>query len=155
MWTVGHNQPEDQVNAVFENVAGLAEALDRLKTLKQEDTDVHAWARGPFYDIGVRLTDVGDIGFVVCPTVEADHDLPSTCRPFSKTELLELAAADDTIAPGEDECPTCNERRRGRYANRGASGSPLFLCSTCERWTETLPKVAKPGPRVRESDLAE
>jgi len=154
MWTVGRNQPDNQLDAVFEDVPGLERALDRLVILKQQDERAHVWARGPFYDIEAQLTGAGEIGFVVRPSVEIDHDLPTSCQPFNKAELLALAADDTQILSGEEECPTCRERRRGRYANSTASGTPLFLCSTCEHWTETLPIVRKPGHPLRRSDLA-
>lgn len=155
MWRVGCSEPNNQFNAAFEPVAGLAEALDRLLGLRRENATADVWARGPFYDVGTQRTAAGEIGFVVYPSVEADYELPATCRPYSAKEFLELAAADAEIAPGEEECPTCDQWRRGRYANRSMSGSPLFLCSTCERWTETLPRAAKPGRRSRRSGMAD
>lgn len=154
MWRIGCSEPHNQFNAIFETAPGLAEALDRLVVLKQANPAAHVWASGDFYDVAARRTEVGEIGFVVCPTVEIDHELPATCRPYDATELLELAAAGAEVVAAEEECPTCGQRRRGRYANRSVSGSPLFLCSTCEQWTETLPTVAKPGRRSRRSGLA-
>jgi hypothetical protein len=154
MWRVGCNEPNNQFDAAFESAAGLEEALDRLLDLKRKNATANVWGRGPFYDVSARWTEAGEIGFVVYPSVEADYALPATCCPYSAKELLELAAVDAEITAAEDECPTCNQRRRGRYANRSLSGSPLFLCSTCERWTETVPRAAKPGRRSRRSGMA-
>ena len=154
MWRVGCSEPNNQLNAAFETVAGLAEALDRLVVLKQANPAAHVWASGYFYDVAAWRTEAGEIGFVVCPTVETDIEPPETCRPYDATELLELAAAGSEVAPAEEDCPTCGQRRRGQYANRSVSGRPLFLCSTCEQWTETLSTVAKPGRRSRRSGLA-
>lgn len=154
MWTVGCSEPNDQFNAAFETAPGLAEALGRLDLLKQAHTAAYVWASGSFFDVAARRTEAGEIGFVVCPTVQRDSEPPKTCRPYKASELLELVAAGTEVVAAEDECPTCGQRRRGRYANLDVVGQPLFLCSTCEQWTQTLPKAAKPGRRSRSSDLA-
>jgi hypothetical protein len=154
MWRVCCSEPHDQLNAVFETTAGLAETLGRLTVLKHENPAAFVWARGDFYDVAARQIGTGEIGFVVCPSTETDIEPPETCHPYDSAELLELAAADSAVVRAEEECPACGRRRRGRYANRSASGQPLFICSTCEQWTETLPEAAKPGRRSRRSDLA-
>jgi hypothetical protein len=154
VWSVGCSEPNNQFNAAFETAPGLAEALGRLVALMQANPAAYVWASGDFYDVAARRTEAGEIGFVVCPTVETDIEPPESCRPYDATELLELAAAGAEVVAAEEECPTCGQRRRGRYANQSVSGRPLFLCSTCEQWTETLPTVAKPGRRSRRSGLA-
>jgi hypothetical protein len=154
VWRVGCSEPHNQLNAAFETAPGLAEALGRLVVLKQANPAAYVWASGDYYDVIARRTEAGEIGFVVCPTVEVDHEPPATCRPYNVTELLELAAAGAEVVAAEEECPTCGRRRRGRYANQSVSGRPLFLCSTCEQWSETLPTVAKPGRRSCRSGLA-
>jgi hypothetical protein len=154
MWSVGWNQPHDQLNASFEAAPTLEKALDRLAALKRAHPEAYVWARGDFYDVAARSTEAGDVGFVVCPIAETDSEPPESCSPYSPAEMLELVAAEAEIAPAEEECPTCDERRRGRYANRDQGGYSLFLCSTCGHWTETLPDASAPGRRSRRSDLA-
>jgi hypothetical protein len=154
MWSVGCSEPHDQLNAVFETCAELAEALDRLAVLQGENPTAYVWASSDFYDVAARQTEAGGIGFVVCPSTEADSEPPETCQPYDAAELLGLAEAQAAVLSAEEECPTCAQRRRGRYANRTAGGQALFICSTCERWTETLPTTPPPGPRLRKSQLA-
>jgi hypothetical protein len=154
MWTIGCSQPHDQLNASFETAPKLGEALSRLAILKHAHPDAHVWASGDFYDVAARRTEAQEVAFVVRPTAETDVEPPVACRPYSASELLELATADAAVLPAEEECPTCGQRRRGRHANRSESGQPLFLCSTCGQWTETLPKAVKPGSRSRRSNLA-
>jgi hypothetical protein len=155
MWEVGYSEPGNQANAVFETWTELGGALSRLVVLKQTHPTAYVWATGDFYAVAARLTERGKIGFVVCPTTETDSEPPESCRPFSASELLELNARDDTVLPAEEECPTCGLRRRGRYANVSVSGYPLFVCSSCDQWTETLPTTAPPGERLRPSDMAQ
>jgi len=155
MWRVGRSEPHDQVNAVFETMPDLAEALGRLAVLKRERPTTYVWASGDVFDVAVRQLETGEIGFVVCPTTETDSEPPASCYPYGTGELLKLAAAEAAVVPADEECPTCGQRCRGRYANRSTNGGPFFLCSTCEQWTETLPTTTKPGRRSRRSSLAE
>lgn len=155
MWSIGCSDLQNQLDAVFETATGLAEALQRMTALKMRDPAKHVWASGDFYDVEARRTESGEVGFLVCPTVELDRELPATCLPYSASELLEVVSAGTEILPAEDYCSSCNEARRGRYANRDASRQPLFLCSTCERWSETLPSVSRPGHRSRPSELTD
>ena len=155
MWRIGCSDLHRQFEAVFENAAGLAEALEQMTALKVRDPAKLVWASGDFYDVETRRSESGEVGFFVCPTVELDRELPATGLPYSAIELLEVVAANTEILPAEDHCSSCNEARRGRYANRDAIRQPLFLCSTCGCWSETLPSVPRPGHRSRPSELTD
>lgn len=155
MWTVGCSEPHNQLNAAFETSVGLADALARLEELKRERPTAHVWASCDYYDVAARQTETGAIGFVVEPTTETDSEPPRTCQPYDAAELLELDAAEAVVLAAEEDCPTCGQLQRGRHANRSVGGYPLFICSNCEHWTETVPRIRRPGPRSRRSLLAE
>jgi hypothetical protein len=155
VWSIGCSDLHRQLEAAFETANDLAMTLDRMIQLKELDPSKHVWAAGDFYDIETSHTEGGEVGFLVRPTIDLDHPPPSTCLPYSATELLGLAATGTVVLPAADHCSSCGDTRRGRYANRDASHRPLFLCSACERWSETLPSVGHPAHRSRESELAE
>lgn len=155
MWTVGCSEPKDQANAVFETTTEVSDALSRMTALQHDKPSSYIWASGDFYDIVACHVDGDEVGFVVRPSTETESEPPAICLPYDAEEMLEVVAAGTATVAADDDCPTCATRRRGRYANRGVSGQPLFICSTCERWTETLPEVASPGPRSRKSQLAD
>jgi len=155
VWRIGCCDLQNQLDAVFETASGLAEALDQMTALKARDPAKHVWASGDFYDVVTRRTESGEVGFLVCPTVEFGREPPATCLPYSASKLLEVVSVGTEILPAEDYCSSCNEARRGRYANRDARCQPFFLCSTCERWSETLPSVPRPGRRSRLSGFTD
>ena len=155
MWSIGCSDLNNQLDAAFDSVEELDEALTRMTALKAQQPGKHVWAGGAFYDIAAQVDDRGAVGFVLRPTVEVNHEPPARCRPYAKAELLELVSNGRELVSGHDFCSHCRTTQRGRYANRGANGHRLFLCSTCEHWSETLPQVEALGRRSRLSKLAE
>lgn len=65
------------------------------------DPAKHVWASGDFYDVVTRRTESGEVGFLVCPTVEFGREPPATCLPYSAVELLEVVSAGTEILPAE------------------------------------------------------
>jgi hypothetical protein len=101
-------------------VPELAQALERLVALQQENPAAYVWARGPFYDVAARRTEAGEVGFIVCPpskpTMNRHRHAVHTTRPSSSS------------SPGTEVVPAKEE-----------SATPWSLCESQRKRQSALP----------------